>query len=87
LYLWPNLSRNLVYNNLSFHGDIGVGLNLPCKLSSVIITQNDWLILTNILLVEARASSNWIWWGGRHCVFEEILFELVEHERVKVFVF
>jgi hypothetical protein len=73
-------------NDLSFHGDVGIGLNLPCKLSSVIVTLNDWLVLTHILLVETRAYSNRIWWGDRHHVFEEILVEVVERELVNAFV-
>ncbi len=33
------------FDDLSFHGDIGVGLNLPCELSSTIVSLNCGLLL------------------------------------------
>jgi hypothetical protein len=74
------------FDNFSLHGYISVGLNLPCELSSVIVTLNGLLLLWNVLLVEARAYSHWVAVAVVLChgVFEEILLEVVEHERVKV---
>ncbi len=40
------------FNDLHLHGDIGVGLNLPCEICSVIVALDRWLIVLEILLVE-----------------------------------
>ena len=48
------------FDDLCFHGDIGVGLNLSCQISSVIVALDQWLNVLDILLVEARASSDWV---------------------------
>ncbi len=58
------------FDDLSFHGGIGVGLNLPCQICSVIVALDRWLNILYVLLVEARASSDWIgsWIGVGHDV-------------------
>jgi len=48
------------FDDLCFHGDIGVGLNLPCQISRVIVALDRWLNVLDVLLVEARASSDWV---------------------------
>jgi hypothetical protein len=55
-----DLHRSLEVDDLCFHGDVGVGLNLPCQISSVIVALDRWLNVLDILLVEARASSDWV---------------------------
>ncbi len=78
-------------NNLSLHCDVSVGLDLSGQICSVIVSLNRWWNVLNILLVETWASSNWVAIAiVRHCVFEErvfveILLEVVERERMKVF--
>jgi hypothetical protein len=69
--------------------NIVVGLNLSRKLSSAILSLHSLLLLLHILLVEAWASRDWVVAVVAvvcHCVFEEILFEVVEREQMKVFV-
>ena len=76
-------------DDLSFHRDVGVGLNLSRNLSSTIVSLHSGLLLLHILLVEAWTSSDRVVAVVAivcHCVFEEILFEVVERERVNVFV-
>jgi hypothetical protein len=44
------------FNDLRLHGDIGVGLNLPCRICSIIVPLDWWLNVLKVLLVE-----NQIW--------------------------
>ncbi len=48
------------FDNLRLHGDVGVGLNLPRQISRVIVALDRWLNVLDVLLVEARASSDWV---------------------------
>ncbi len=48
------------FDDLSLHGDLGVGLDLPCQISCVIVALDRWLNVLDVLLVEARASSDWV---------------------------
>ena len=47
-------------DDLRFHGDVGVGLNLSGQICSVIVALDCWLDGLNLLLVEPGASSNWV---------------------------
>ncbi len=69
------------FDDLRFHGDIGVGLNLPCQICSIIVALEWWLIVLEILLVENRIRVD-----IGHDVFEVVLVEVVELERMKVLV-
>ncbi len=48
------------FDDLRLHVDVGVGLDLPCQISHVIVALDRWLNILDILLVEARASSDWV---------------------------
>ncbi len=50
------------FDDLRFHGDVGVGLNLPGQICRVIVALNRWLDVPDVILVETGASSNWV--GG-----------------------
>jgi hypothetical protein len=45
-------------DDLRFHGDIGVGLDLPGQIRSVIIALIGWLNILDVLFVETGASSD-----------------------------
>ncbi len=40
------------FDDLRLHGDVGVGLNLPCQICSVIVSLDRWLNVLDVLLVE-----------------------------------
>ncbi len=41
------------FNDLRVHGDVGVGLNLPCQICSIIVSLDRWLNVLDVFLVEA----------------------------------
>ena len=68
-------------DNLRFHGDIGVGLNLSGQVSGVIVALDCWLDGLNLLLVENLLLVHDV------CVFEVYpVWSVAERERMKVLV-
>jgi hypothetical protein len=46
-------------DDLRLHGDIGVSLDLPGQIRSIIIALNGWLNVLDVSFVETGASSDW----------------------------
>ncbi len=55
-------------HDLRLHSDVGVGLNLPCQVCSIIVALNMWLNILNVLLVETGTSSDWVDVGHDVCL-------------------